>query len=113
MRAGSGPGPWSVSCSEQRRTCIRPTAVEERSLMNCKSLWGLLVAVAFIAAAGAVPGCSCGASQGVVGDGGKLPDGGGGDGNMGLGDGGVTACGDNDPSCMVTCVGPTCTPPNQ
>ena len=62
---------------------------------------------------GAAPGCSCDAHPGQGGDGG----GGGGNGDGGgggNGDGGpLNACGDNDPSCQVTCLGPTCMPPNQ
>src|SRR5205807_3755635 len=70
-------------------------------------LLGTTLALAF----GASPGCSCDSSPGHLpgnGDGGDNGDGGGG----GNGDGGpLNACGDNDPSCSVSCLGPTCTPP--
>jgi hypothetical protein len=64
-----------------------------------------VLGLAVILAAGATPGCSCNSDNGGQG--------GNGDGGMN-GDGGVnslTACADNDPSCTVVCLGPTCMPP--
>jgi hypothetical protein len=79
--------------------------------MKRTSLWGPAIAVVFLLAAGATPGCSCSnTGTGTNKDLGNHDGGGNGDGPI-FGDGGLTACGDNDPSCMVTCVGPTCMPP--
>lgn len=69
----------------------------------------LALALGLMLAAGATPGCNC-SSDLPLGDGG-LGDGGGGDGGTG-GDGSApNACGNHDPSCTVTCVGPECMPP--
>lgn len=75
-----------------------------------RSLWSLLFAFAVLAAGGATPGCSCNHNPGHGGDGGAA---GGGAGGGGSGGGGMTnLCGDQDPSCMTPCLGPTCMPPN-
>lgn len=75
-----------------------------------RSLWSMLLAFAVLAAGGATPGCSCNHNGGHGGDGGAA---GGGAGGGGSGGGGMTnACGDQDPSCMTPCLGPTCMPPN-
>ncbi|MDB4964324.1 MAG: Tryptophan synthase alpha chain [Myxococcales bacterium] len=73
-----------------------------------RSLWSLVVAVVVLAVGGATPGCSCNHNGVGNGDGGA-----GGGGTGGGGGGGTTAdpCGDNDPSCVAACIGPTCMPP--
>jgi hypothetical protein len=82
--------------------------VTNSSLQRYRILCGALLALAVVLGAGATPGCTCDHS----GLGGGTGDGGSGDGSTnGQGDGGANACGDNDPSCTVTCVGPTCQPP--
>ncbi len=71
------------------------------------------LSLGFVIATGAVPGCSC---ADVPGAGDLAGQGDGFDPNSDgfNGDGGnVNACGDDDPSCTVVCVGPTCTPPGQ
>ncbi|HEX8951009.1 MAG TPA: hypothetical protein VF945_04150, partial [Polyangia bacterium] len=71
-------------------------------------LGSLVVAVTVVAVGGATPGCNCNHNAGN-GDGGA---GHGGSGGGAGGDGGLNACGNNDPSCMTQCLGPTCMPPN-
>jgi len=69
---------------------------------------GFVIALAVVVGAGATPGCSCNPDNGN----GHGSDGGGGDGSVGPdANGPPNACGDQDPSCTVGCLGPTCVPP--
>jgi hypothetical protein len=72
-----------------------------------RSLGSVVIVLAVVALGGAAPGCNC-AHNGGNGDGGG---GSGASGGGSGGDGGFNACGDNDPSCMTACLGPTCVPP--
>ncbi len=69
-----------------------------------------IVALTVVAVGGATPGCNCAHNGQHNGDGGGGSAGSGG--GSGGGDGGFNACGDHDPSCTTSCLGPTCMPPN-
>lgn len=71
----------------------------------------LALGLTLVVAGGAAPGCNCSGDV-TNGDGGGNGDGGNnGDGGGGTDGPNVNACGDNDPSCTVVCIGPTCMPP--